>query len=252
MTRFGEYLQSVTGKNTPQSLKSPPIQLGQNATASQRWNNEKLLVSLARLSRRKIKGPVIGIIGLRGKTVVRRILSETLALSETLGENHHIISSHLSHNTLTGLSLSLLQVPLPRTAGEKIRAALHILAKVVVPPVRRATSVLEYGISKSSEVSQYLALARPNYVVVTSGLGFDPNVRKKDHLDACRDFIHGAAPQCVLIPEDEQWLIEELKLSDSQNVAIISPSPDASCGRSEAYGRSFAAHLETILREQKR
>ena len=252
MTRFGEYLQSVTGKNTPQSLKSPPIQLGQNATVSQRWNNETLLVSLARLSRRKIKGPVIGIIGLRGKTVVRRILSETLALSETLGENHHIISSHLSHNTLTGLSFSLLQVPLPLTAGEKIRAALQILGKVIVPPARRATSVLEYGISKASEVSQYLALARPDYVVVTSGLGFDPNVRKKDHLDACRDFIHGAAPQCVLIPEDEQWLIEELKLSDSQNVAIVTPSPDASCGRSESYGRSFAAYLETILQEHKR
>lgn len=246
MTRFGEYLQSVAGNNAPQSRKSPRIEHGQKANMSQRWTNENLLVTLARLSRRKTKGPVIGIIGLRGKTVVRRILSETL------GENHHIISSHLSHNTLTGLSFSLLQVPLPHTAGEKIRAALHILAKVIVPPARRATSVLEYGISKASEVSQYLALARPDYVVVTSGLGFDPNVRKKEHLDACRDFIHGAAPQCVLIPEDEQWLIEELKLSDSQNVAIVSSSPDASCGRSESYGRSFAAYFETILQECKK
>ncbi|MGA1192128.1 MAG: hypothetical protein ACO3XO_07595, partial [Bdellovibrionota bacterium] len=191
-------------------------------------------------------GPVIGVIGLRGKTVIRRIITETL------GKKQQVISSHLSHNTLTGLSFSLLQIPLPHTRREKIRAALQILRKALIPPVRRATSVLEYGISKSSEVSRYIALARPDYVVVTSGLGFDPNVRRKDHLDACREFIHAVAPECVLIPEDEQWLTEELELGDEQNVAIISSSPDASCGRSESYGRSFASHLEMILQKNKK
>ena len=243
MTRFGEYLQSVTGKTSPHSRKSPITQQSQNTSTSLRWNGEKLLVSLARLSRRKTSGPVIGIIGLRGKTVVRRILTETL------GEKHSVISSHLSHNTLTGLSFSLLQVPLPYSLREKIQAALQILRKVIIPPVRRATSVLEYGISRPSEVSRYIALARPDYIVVTSGLGFDPNVRKQDHLQACREFIHAAAPQCVLVPEDEPWLIEELILDKSQRIMLVPSSSGASCGRSESYGRSFAAQLEEILQE---
>ncbi|NBW39887.1 aminotransferase class I/II-fold pyridoxal phosphate-dependent enzyme [bacterium] len=242
MTRFGDYLQRTTaGRRLQRKIKNVPLESMNKSLLSGKQKKQRLLVTLTRLARRNVSGPVVAIIGMRGKTIVRRIISESLS------KQHSVISSHLSHNTLTGLSFSILELSLPKNTREKLRVVFQILKKALIAKRRHAVSILECGITKTPEVQQYVSLVRPDYIIVTSGLGFDPNLKKVEHLHACREFIKHSSPRCILIPEDEKWLIEELDPNNELSIIPVLPTEGTSCGRSESYGKGFAHHLLKII-----
>ncbi len=104
------------------------------------------LVALQRLAAYKrslFDGPVIGITGSNGKTVVKEWLYELLK------EDYRVIRSPKSYNSQIGVPLSVWQLPEHTAAGERVLA------------------IFEAGISRMGEMERLEPIIRPTMGVIT-------------------------------------------------------------------------------------
>ncbi|MCB0328863.1 MAG: aminotransferase class I/II-fold pyridoxal phosphate-dependent enzyme [Bdellovibrionales bacterium] len=236
MSRLGEYLQAGVSKRVANQTPttSPNERVPPSSILTSLRN--KLLIELTRISRRNCKASTVAVIGLRGKTVVRRLITRELEQSGS------VQSSTLSHNTLVGLCYSLLDIPAPTSLVGKFGSLIVALGQAIRGQSGPEVNVLEYGLTNSLEVPQYLHLARPDYIVITSGLGFDKNIDNSSALEAMKEFCRRASPKKVFVPDDEEWLTERMALP-SELVRLVPPAKEGTCGRSEQFGLSFAHHV---------
>jgi aminotransferase len=121
----------------------------------------RTLHALARLSVARHRPRVVAIAGSRGKTVLKR------TLTELLGAQLRVRSNPLSYNTEVGLAFAVLQTqfdprrPLSMLRG-MARAAWHALF-----PQRVDVLVLELGVRRRDDMRGLLRVVRPDVAVIT-------------------------------------------------------------------------------------
>lgn len=183
-----------------ESLSSPsrgPSLLGKTA----RW-------MLAHASRHYLqRNPVlvIGIVGITGKTTIKRTLVELLSTSrETRG-------TLLSYNTEVGLPLSILQVGNPRTTMEKMEFPFALGGKALWGKETAEILILEYGIRSLRDATTLLGIAVPDWLIV-SGMEADPHL---DYAAIGEGIDHIAS---VVMPSRVIWVGDDPYLSRLEGV----------------------------------
>lgn len=106
-------------------------------------NTLDALQRLAAYKRSLFDGPVIGITGSNGKTVVKEWLYELLK------DDYHVIRSPKSYNSQIGVPLSVWQLPEHTEVGERVLA------------------IFEAGISQMGEMERLEPIIRPTIGVIT-------------------------------------------------------------------------------------
>ena len=119
------------------------------------------LRALARLRLAHHRPRIVAIAGGRGKTVLKR------ALTELLRERFRVRANPLSHNTEMGLALAVLGVRLDsRRPADLLRTLTAGLRRALAPePVD--VLVLELGARRSGDMHELLSIVRPDVAVVT-------------------------------------------------------------------------------------
>ncbi len=139
----------------------PPAPASAPSTPRWRQLGESTLRGLAQLRLRRQRPKVVAIAGGRGKTVLKRTLTELLR------PHFRVRGNPLSHNTEIGLALSILDVRLPSTrpselAGAFVRGVGHAIAPDAVDVL-----VLELGTRRRGDMRRLLAMVRPDIAIVT-------------------------------------------------------------------------------------
>ncbi|MEZ4754767.1 MAG: aminotransferase class I/II-fold pyridoxal phosphate-dependent enzyme [Bdellovibrionota bacterium] len=111
---------------------------------------------------------IIGIAGTRGKTVLKRTLETELS------KKYRVRSGLLSYNTEIGLSLSVLNTMPGRGLRGAIKTLLVALNASLFKSATEQLLILEYGFSDSKEAEALLAIAKPEYLIVSDLVPVEP------------------------------------------------------------------------------
>lgn len=104
---------------------------------------------------------IIGIAGVRGKTVYKRVINDILSSSKK------VRASILSYNTGMGMPLSILSLRTPASLSDKILFPWNLLKALFIGTEHPEILVLEYGMSSEQDALELLRVAKPNWLVLT-------------------------------------------------------------------------------------
>lgn len=119
------------------------------------------LRALAKLSLRRHRPRIVAIAGGRGKTVLKRTLTELLR------EHFRVRSNPLSHNTEIGLALAILGVRLPSKRPSAVARALTRGLRHALAPDSVDILVLEFGARRAGDMRELLSIVCPDVAVIT-------------------------------------------------------------------------------------
>lgn len=155
--RLDDYFagKAHTTHSLPPQPTSPP--------AVPRWRHvgEGTLRKLAKLRLQRRRPKVIAIAGGRGKTVLKRTLTELLRT------HYRVRSNPLSHNTEIGLALAILDVRLTSTRPADLAAAFTRGIGHALAPDDVEVLVLELGTRRRGDMRQLLSIVHPDIAVIT-------------------------------------------------------------------------------------
>jgi UDP-N-acetylmuramyl pentapeptide synthase len=148
---------------------------------------------------------VVAIAGTRGKTVMKRTLSELLA------RRLRVRANPLSYNTAIGLPLAVLGRTIEtRPATRLVRGLAGALRTAYAGQEPVDVMVLEFGVRRPGDVRRHLEVVRPDIVVVAPlAPSFSQEV---DALATLRAEIEtlcaGMRPRTLLLCEDDPFLAD--------------------------------------------
>ena len=120
------------------------------------------LQTLARVYIRRQRPRIVAIAGSRGKTVMKRLLTELL------GAHFNARSNPLSYNTEVGLPLAVLNVSIDsRHTGSIVAAFARAAWTACVSRAALDVLVLELGVRHRGEMAEHLRIVRPDIAVIT-------------------------------------------------------------------------------------
>lgn len=126
----------------------------------------RVLASLAQLYLSRARPRVVAIAGHRGKTVLKRTMSELLA------QQLRVRSNPLSYNTEIGLLLSVLDAAHPdepldaRRPSSVLRAMSRALRQALFPE-EIDVLIVELGVRQRGDMERLLRIVRPSIAVIT-------------------------------------------------------------------------------------
>ncbi len=167
MTRFSEYVTESQSKKyaaiykTEHPIKNDRVTTKHSSTLL-RLATRKALKILAQTYIKITKPTVIGIIGNRGKTVVKREVIERLSEQE-----QSVRGSILSYNTDIGLPCSVLNIIPPKGLRDIPRVARSLFRTFFSWSTAPKLLVLEYGFRDVSEANYLLEIAKPEWLIVS-------------------------------------------------------------------------------------
>lgn len=153
--RLGDYFE---GRH-PQSV--PAAQTPAPTTTPFRRAGQATLRSLARLRLSRQRPRVVAIAGGRGKTVLKRTLTELLSGSMRVNSNP------LSHNTEIGLALAVLETRLPSGRLADVAQALGQGVANAVNPTPFDVLVVELGVGRDGDMDELLSIVCPDLAIIT-------------------------------------------------------------------------------------
>lgn len=135
----------------PRPRRSPARQLG-----------VAVLRTLARVYLKRRRPRIVVIAGSRGKTVMKR------QLTELLGAHFKARANPLSYNTEVGLPLAVLDISLDTHRAASIVAAFVWSAwTALASRAKLDVLVLELGVRHTGEMAEHLRIVRPDIAVIT-------------------------------------------------------------------------------------
>ena len=152
---------------------------------------------------------VIGITGIKGKTMMKRTLVELLGIC------NHTRGTQLSYNTEVGLPLSILRLKNPKTLSEKLLFPFSLARQAIWSKETAEMLILEYGIRSLKDAETLLDIAVPDWLIV-SGVEADPHL---DYNAICEGINHIAT---CMPPEKLLWVGDDPFVS---NMASTQPAP---------------------------
>jgi|SRR5579862_7916704 len=159
--RAFERLTDYFGGRTPRTYALPLPPVPRRRAHPLRAVAVRALHGLARLSVARSRPRVVAIAGSRGKTVLKRMLTELL------GAQLRIRSNPLSYNTEVGLAFAVLDIGFDARRpwsiiGGAARACWH-----AVWPAPVDVLVLELGVRRRDDMRRLLHVVRPDVAVIT-------------------------------------------------------------------------------------
>ena len=131
------------------------------------------LQMLARLYLKRRHPRIVAIAGTRGKTVMKRVLTELLSAHLQTRANP------LSYNTEVGLPLAVLDATMDtRRFGSVATAFAHATWTALVSRAPVDVLVLELGVRRLGDVAEHLRIVRPDIAVIT---GLAPSFSEEQH-----------------------------------------------------------------------
>lgn len=152
---------------------------------------------------------VVGITGIKGKTMIKRILVELL------GTCNRTRGTLLSYNTEVGLPLSILRLKNPKTLSAKLFFPLSLARQAIWSKEPAEILILEYGIRSLKDAETLLNIAVPDWLIV-SGVEADPYL---DYNAISEGINHIAA---CLPPEKLLWIGDDPLIS---SMACVQQAP---------------------------
>ena len=133
------------------------------APARPHWHGvaQETLRALARLRLARQRPKVVAIAGGRGKTVLKRTLTELLR------EQYRVRSNPLSHNTEIGLALAILGVRLASKRPTDLARTLARAVGRVAMPEAVDVLVLELGARRRGDMRDLLSIVCPDVAIIT-------------------------------------------------------------------------------------
>ncbi len=248
LDRLENYFSRYSGEKTiakPKTLVDKPVADHPPKSISPTGKIVRHL--LARSSRNYLKSnamTVIGIAGIKGKTTVKRTLVELLSKRFTTRGNV------LSYNTDVGLPLSILRLAVPKTKADKCKFPFQLLFKGHFSSEHTDILVLEYGIRSRSDAETLLAIARPDWLII-SGIQADPYLDYTSITDGIEYLASQVKKERILWVKDDPYIQRlnaladsPLGITDSQlhPGKLLSSTHEYACTR-EAVGVSAARAL---------
>lgn len=180
-----------------------------------KWGIE-FLGTCARIKLSKSKPLIIGIAGLKGKTVHKRFITEVL------GKEKSVRSNILSYNTSIGFPLSVLNIDNPAKNKSYVKFLLKVLNRTFLPQQEQEILVLEYGILSTEDSENLMAIAKPDWLVlteITGGdiIGVDAAAEGIENLSKC------VPPENILWTKNDAHL-NAMKINFVPNLALDSGS----------------------------
>lgn len=166
--RIDDYFRGRHNKRRTSAAQSESEAAAPTIRASLRRAAAIFVGAAAKLYLARTKPKIIGIAGSKGKTVVKRIVADSLS------QKFKTRSSILSFNTAIGLPLSVLNLTPPRTISELLVFPAKVLLKSIFGGDRAEFLVLEYGILRGSDAENLKRFAPPHWLIVTDLEGADP------------------------------------------------------------------------------
>ena len=205
MSRIAEYMTDRTSTRSKVSKT--------NGKPIPREMGKSFLASSARLYLKKLSPTVIGIVGTKGKTTLKR------SICRMLSKHFHVRSSILSYNTTTGLPLSVLGIRSPRSLKGLLSLPLKILWKLISRSEKVDYLVLEYGISSEEDAKKLLNIAKPEWLVVGGISHPDPGVSCQKVRNGVKVLVDSLPSEKVLWCETDP-LVKSLSNSLKNELAI--------------------------------
>jgi aminotransferase len=157
---------------------------------------------LARIYVNRRRPRVVAIAGTRGKTVMKRVLTELLSA------HRHSRANPLSYNTEVGLPLAVLNVSMDtRRPGSVAGAFARAVWTAFATRTPLDVLVLELGVRRPGDMAEHLRIVRPDIAVIT---GLVPSFSEEQQTLAVLraeiatlcDAVHRAHGQVLLCGDD--------------------------------------------------
>ncbi len=120
-----------------------------------------ILRGLARVALARRRPRIVAIAGSRGKTVLKRTLTELLST------HRHVRSNPLSYNTEAGLALAVVNVTFDTRRPRSVLAGLARALAHALAPDRIDVLILEFGARQTGDMQRLLRMVRPDIAVIT-------------------------------------------------------------------------------------
>lgn len=243
-SRIDDYFRGRHSQKRITSAQSETKRVQPDIRTSLRGAAAVFLGFAAKIYLARTKPKIIGIAGSKGKTVVKRAITEGLSLKKKTR------ASILSFNTAIGLPLSVLNITPPKTLPELALFPFKVLIKSLFGGDSAEFLVLEYGILRSADAAALKRFAAPDWLVVTDLEGADPALDVEE-ISAGVQILAKDLPKDRVISfaaEDNygcKKMLEDLiaTRSFSLNGEVFTPQKEA-VGRSSKAGIIAAAVLE--------
>lgn len=174
----------------------------------------KLLGFSARRYLNRTKPLIIGIAGLRGKTIYKRIIEETL--SEFMPTRAGI----LSYNTEIGFPLSILNLKVPKTLADYFEFTYSLLAKTFWQKPTSKVLILEYGIRSNKDAKHLSSITKPDWLVVTPTDIATPGTSKLEIEEGISSLIRLIAEERVICNCSRSDVCKEISPKDMESELV--------------------------------
>lgn len=192
--------------------KSTPLTQTQSCSSEEAkltWKNY-LLRALAFIYVARHSFEIIGIAGTRGKTTAKRhILSK-------LSKSRKVRSSILSHNTASGLPLSIIGTS-PLYFKSKISFLFSLLSKTFFKREESKFLILEYGAETTSDAKWLTSILKPNYLIV-----MPTENRNRPAVELLKQLV--SPERCIepeMLFESRKTILDPELLGESEKLAEI-------------------------------
>ncbi|MBI3785192.1 MAG: aminotransferase class I/II-fold pyridoxal phosphate-dependent enzyme [Deltaproteobacteria bacterium] len=151
--------------STPRSYSLPAEGVAATRPRRERWTRRLgvlALHSFARIFLARRRPRIVAIAGGRGKTVLKRTLSEMLASS------FRVRSNPLSYNTDVGIAFAILDTTFDTRKMSSVAAGLVRAAWRAIVPDPVDVLVLELGVRRAGDMQRLLQVVRPDIAVITT------------------------------------------------------------------------------------
>jgi aminotransferase len=153
------------GRGRQTQVPAPSVPLSAPARRPRgraRQTGVRALQLLARVYLNRRHPRIVAIAGTRGKTVMKRVLTELLSA------HRHTRANPLSYNTEVGLPLAVLNVSMnTRRLGSVAAAFAHAVWTALASRAPLDVLVLELGVRRPGDMAEHLRIVRPDVAVIT-------------------------------------------------------------------------------------
>ncbi len=191
--RLTDYFSLRTRRSSPVGVTKFPTQ--PKTPPLTRQLAQKLLGICARYYLQRNQPTIIGIAGIKGKTVFKR------QVEDLLKKQFKVRSNILSYNTALGLPLSVLSIRPPRTWTDKLLLPFQMIRQSLRANSERIL-ILEYGISSLDDARALLQIAKPNWLIVTDLTMVDPNLDRADLFEGIKLLCGAVGSNLVIWPRE--------------------------------------------------
>ncbi len=226
LTRLEEYFNRSLGERR-RIEREAPSKKPTRSKPLMRSLAQLVLGSAAKFWVHRNRPTVVAIAGIRGKTVIKRSIVESLrSWCAARG-------SVLSYNTELGLPLSILNVPLLSVSRsspfkEKLALLTRIVSQSFSKTKKPEVLVLEYGVESATDAKRLSLIAKPDWLVIAPLGDADPGLDVEGIREGVLELVRALPADRVLWPAEDAWIAASGLMLDAKNALHLPPTDDGS------------------------